>query len=141
MQPEKENEIQRYKGFNNIEEEARGQLERIIDGCKTSYVFIAPEVQQDIVRQLRPLALKTILNALEGRTALEEKYFGYEWSNALQGLGADPLRASCARRLLKSLPDMDTALKEPAVQQRIALEWLFGQTAGRIQRFTPYLVA
>jgi hypothetical protein len=139
VQSEQEIEIPRYKGFNNIEEEARGQLERIIDGCKTSYVFIAPDVQQDIVRQLRPLALKTILHALEGRTALEEKYFGYEWSNALQGIGADPLRASCARHLLNNLPDLDAALKEPAVQQRIALEWLFEQTAGRIQRFTPYL--
>jgi hypothetical protein len=134
-----DNATPRYKVFSNIEDEARSQLEKMLDGCKVSCVFAAPDIQQAIVRKLRPLAQETILDALEGRTSQEEKYFGYEWTNALQSAATNPVRAASARHLLGSLPEIEKVLKEPVVQQRTALEWLFDQTAGRIRRFTPYL--
>ena len=129
-----DNATPRYKGFSNIEDEARSQLEKMLDGCKVSCVFAAPDIQQAIVRKLRPLAQETILDALEGRTSQEEKYFGYEWTNALQSAATNPVRAASARHLLGSLPEIEKVLKEPVVQQRTALEWLFDQTAGRIRR-------
>lgn len=129
----------RYKGFANIEREARYQLEQILDGCKSQFLYLAPEQQTEVVNRLRPLAQKTILNALEGRTSTAEKNFGYEWSNALAAMEAQPQRTAAARYLLDQLPEVEKALKEPVIQKRIAVEWLYSQTVGRIRSFTPYL--
>jgi len=130
----------RYKGFSNIEGEARRQIEAILDSCKTSFTALAPDLQQAVVGQLRPLAQKTILNAMEGRVDPEEKHFGYEWGNALQGMSTSPIRTAAARYLIGNMPEIEGALRDTDVQQRTALEWLYDQTAGRIRKFTPYLV-
>jgi len=76
---------------------------------------------------------------LGGRTALEEKYFGYEWSNALQGLGADPLRVLRAPPSQKSAGHGHRAQGPGrAAENRAGVA--FWANGGRIQRFTPYLV-
>ena len=131
---------ERYKGFSNIEGEARRQIEAILDSCKASFTSLAPALQQAVIRQLRPLAQKTILNAMEGRVEQEEKHFGYEWGNALQGMSANAIRTAAARYLIDNMPEIEGALKDTAARQRTVLEWLYDQTAGRIRKFTPYLV-
>lgn len=133
-------QLNRYKGFSNIEGEARRQIEAILDSCKTSFTALAPDLQQAVVRQLRPLAQKTILNAMEGRVDPAEKHFGYEWGNALQGMSTSPIRTAAARYLIGNMPEIAGALKDTDVRQRTALEWLYDQTASRIRKFTPYLV-
>jgi Domain of unknown function (DUF3854) len=130
----------RYKGFGNIEREAERQIGEMLDGCKACFTSLSGELQHAIVQQLRPLAQMTLLNALEGRVAAEEKHFGYEWDNALEAMTVQPIRAQAAQLLLSKMPEIQEALRDADVKQRIILEWLYELTAGRIRKFTPTLV-
>jgi len=128
----------RYRGFVNIELEARRQLEKVLDNCKGKPVPLNTELRQEVIRQLRHLAQRIILHALEGRTEPTEKHFGYEWEAALHRMEINPGRSEAARYLLEQTPTIDQKLQETAIQKRLALEWVYQQTAERIRQFTPY---
>jgi hypothetical protein len=114
----------RYKGFAAVEREARRQLEKYLDDCKSQFTLLSPEHQQAVVMQLRPLAQRSILHALEGRSSKPEKHFGYEWENALTEFNQNGIRGKAAKYLLESMPEISTPLTQPELLSRIQIEWL-----------------
>ncbi len=132
----------RYKGFYRLEEEARRQLSELVAGCKPEFLALPPEAQAGVIEQLRPAAQRAILNALEGRTQIEEEHFGYDWSDVLPRIQPSPLRQAAGQFLLEQLPaPIRAALDQPEVLRRDRIEWLYRETADRIRKFTPYLVS
>ncbi len=130
----------RYKGFYRLEEEARRQLSELVAGCKPEFLVLPPEAQAGVVERLRPEAQRAILNALEGRTQIEDEHFGYDWSDVLPRLQPGPLRQAAGQFLLEQLPaPIRAALDETEVSRRDRIEWLYRETADRIRKFTPYL--
>jgi hypothetical protein len=130
----------RYKGFYRLEEEARRQLSELVAGCKPEFLVLPPEAQAGVVERLRPEAQRSILNALEGRTQIEDEHFGYDWSDVLPRLQPGPLRQAAGQFLLEQLPaPIRAALDETEVSRRDRIEWLYRETVDRIRKFTPYL--
>ncbi len=132
--------FRRFKGFYRLEEEAKRQLYELLAGWKPEFSLLPEAAQAVALQQLRPLAQRAVLNALEGRTRNEEEQFGYDWEDALPRIEAGPLRAAVAQPLLESLPpSIREALNQPEVVRRDRIEWLYGETVDRIRKFTPYL--
>ena len=132
--------VNRYRGFSNIEAEARTQLEALLCQCKVTGELIPSVLQPIVLDQLRSLAQQTILAMLEGRTQEKEKHFGYEWKNALYSLEVSPQRKEPTCQILQKMPGLVDTLATPVVFKRLTIEWLASQTVGRIKAFTPYLV-
>jgi hypothetical protein len=132
--------LSRYKGFYRLEEQARQQLLELVAGCRPEYEIIPAPVRGRVSEQLRPVAQRAILNALEGRTAAAEEQFGYDWAEVLPRLQPDPLRQAAGQFLCQQLPHaVKEALASPALTRRDKIEWLYHETVDRIRRFTPYL--
>lgn len=140
MPTENTKPYRRYKGFYRLEEEARRQLSDLVAGCKPEFLVLPAEAQAGVVERLRPEAQRAILNALEGRTQIEEEHFGYDWSDVLPRLQPSPLRQAAGQYLLEHLPaPIRHALDEPDVSRRDKIEWLYRETVDRLRKFTPYL--
>ncbi len=132
----------RYKGFYRLEEEARRQLSQLVAGCKPEFFILPPEAQAGAVERLRPEAQRAILNALEGRTQIEEEHFGYDWTDVLPRIQPSPLRTAAGQFLLEQIPaPIRAALDQPEVLRRDKIEWLYRETVDRIRKFTPYLAS
>lgn len=132
--------LSRYKGFYRLEEQARQQLSELVAGCRPEYEIIPAPVRANVSQQLRPVAQRAILNALEGRTSIAEEQFGYDWADVLSRLQPDPLRQAAGQFLCQQLPDaVRHALGSPVLSRRDKVEWLYHETVDRIRRFTPYL--
>lgn len=128
-----------------IIEEAGRQLRHIVSNTDTRFTLLSPELKKEAVTSLRPLAQKTILYALEGRTlALETVKEGNkiksDWEDMLDEMEPSKDRAEFARYILSHSPEFVAALNDPVVQRRNVVEWLFDQTVTRIEQETPYLV-
>lgn len=132
----------RYKGFYRLEEEARRQLSEIVAGCKPEFLVLPPEARAGVIERLRPEAQRAILNALEGRTQIEDEHFGYDWSDVLPRIQPTPLRQAAGQFLIEQLPaPIRVALDAPEVSRRDKVEWLYHETVDRMRKFTPYLVS
>jgi hypothetical protein len=132
----------RYKGFYRLEEEARRQLAELVAGCKPEFNILPAEAQTGVVERLRPEAQRSILDALEGRTQIEDEHFGYDWSDVLPRIQPTPLRQAAGQYLLEQLPaPIRAAIDLPEVSRRDKTEWLYHETVDRIRKFTPYLVS
>jgi len=142
MPTETSKSFRRFKGFYRLEEEAKRQLYELLAGWKPEFSLLPEAAQAAAMQQLRPLAQRAILNALEGRTQDEEEQFGYDWEDALPRMQASPLRTAVAQPLTESLPpSVREALNHPEVVRRDRIEWLYGETVDRIRKFTPYLAS
>jgi hypothetical protein len=140
MPTETSKSFRRFKGFYRLEEEAKQQLYGLLAGCKPEFSILSEAAQAGAVQQMRPLAQRALLNALEGRTQEEEEQFGYDWEDALPRMQAGPLRVAVAQYLLANLPgSIAEALSQPDLLRRDKIEWLYGETVDRIGKFTPYL--
>ena len=76
MPTETSKSFRRFKGFYRLEEEAKQQLYDLLAGCKPEFSMLSEAAQAGAVQQMRPLAQRALLNALEGRTQEEEEQFG-----------------------------------------------------------------
>jgi len=129
----------RYKALAKLERESQQKLEELIALHDKCFELIPQDVRAEAMQLLRSPAQHAILGALEIRTPEIDEDFGYEWEDALTEMNADPARAAAADMFLERMADLDALLKEPAVQQRNEVEWLYDQTVGRFNKFTPYL--
>jgi hypothetical protein len=142
MPTENAKPYRRYKGFYRLEEEARRQLSELVAGCKPEFLLLPAEAQAGVIERLRPVAQRAILNALEGRTQLEDEHFGYDWTDVLPRIQSSPLRQTAGQFLVEQLPPpIHVALDHPEVSRRDKVEWLYHETVDRIRKFTPYLVS
>jgi Domain of unknown function (DUF3854) len=130
----------KYKTLAKLEKEAQRHLARLLSNFDGRVNLIPQDVRAPMITSLRSLAQQSILDALEARVPEGTEDFSYEWEDAFDNLEVSAARSTAADLFLAKMPDIDAMLKEPEVKQRILMEWLLDQTAGRIQKFTPYLV-
>jgi len=95
---------------------------------------------------------------MEGRVDPEEKHFGYEWGNALQGMSTSPIRTAAARYLIGSMPEIEALsgtqmssrglpwsgcmIRQPAASANLPLlgngRPAVGEVAGAVSGGTPH---
>ena len=132
-------QVPRYKALAKLERESQQKLEDLVALYDRRLELISEDVRAEAMQLLRSPAQRAILNALEVRTPEIDEDFGYEWADALAEMNADPARSSATDLFMARMPELDALLKDPAVRQRNEVEWLYDQTVGRFDKFTPYL--
>lgn len=152
MPPNKEPKLRAFTRINKATEAA---LLPRIKAANGDAVYMEPRLRDQLQASLRPLVYDIILNALEGRggeipqglirkdpTKLDQDMFGFEWEAALEQIPpTNRFRKEAVDGLLKAHGTIRAILSQPIIMERNQLEWLYDNTVGRINWFTPHLTA